>query len=215
MSLKVIEQNNYIKPNEHVFVAGMTQSGKTFLTQTYLANYTQQIYVLDTKGAFNWNQVPDSEKEIITNLSQITSTTKKKVIYRPVWEELTQEFYNSFFEFCMKRRNCIIVIDEVMQVCPSAIKIPEWYKGALTRGMELQVGVWSLSQRPSSIPIVVMTEATHYFIFKLNSVDDRKRIVQYTGHQEFLQIMEKKDFLYFNTATGERPQKCRLVLIRG
>lgn len=206
------QQNNIIKPNEHCFIAGMTQSGKTFLTQTYLANYQEQIYVLDTKGAFNWNQVPDKDKEIITNLEQITTATKRKVIYRPVWEELKFEFYNAFFEFCMKRRNCIIVVDEVMQVCPNANRIPEWYKGALTRGMELGVGVWSLSQRPSQIPIVVMTESTHYFIFKLNSVDDRKRIVQYTGHKEFFEVMEKKDFLYFNTATGEKPMKARLVV---
>jgi hypothetical protein len=203
-----------LKPNEHVFCAGMTQSGKTFLTQSYLANSDTQVYVLDTKGLFNWPQVGKYSKQTIKKISQIGSTWSNKVIYRPEHYELCQESYNDFFEFVMTRKDwrgkvkkSIIVVDEVMQVCPNSSKIPEWYKGVLTRGMELGIGVWSLTQRPKNIPITIISESTHYFIFRLNSEDDRKRIYQYSGFKEFMQIVPKKVFWYFNATSGLTPIK--------
>jgi DNA helicase HerA-like ATPase len=106
----------------------------------------------------------------------------------------------------------MIVVDEVMQVCPSAITIPAWYKGALTRGMELGVGVWSLTQRPSTIPISILSESTHYFIFRLNAISDRKRLVDYTGQTEFLEMNEKRVFWYYNTVDGKPPQRGQIIL---
>ena len=41
-----------IKSSEHVFIAGRTGSGKTFLAETYLASFPNVI-VLDTKGFFD------------------------------------------------------------------------------------------------------------------------------------------------------------------
>jgi hypothetical protein len=143
--------------------------------------------------------------EIVEHIADLPNTKSINVIYRPVWEELNEDYYNQFFEFCMKRRNCIIVIDEAMQVCPNPHRIPSWYKGALTRGMELQVGVWSLSQRPSTIPIVIISEATHIFVFKLNMLDDRKRIVKITGYSEFEEQAEKHHFWYFDVNKAQRP----------
>jgi len=199
-----------IKPNEHVFIAGMTQSGKTFLAKEYLRYEQTQIYVLDTKGLFDWSDIEDVE--IISHLEQIHRTKSKKVIYRPIWEQLTNDFYNAFFEYCMKRRNCIVVIDEVMQICKNSLSLPEWYKGILTRGMELKVSAWSLSQRPAKIPIEIMSESTHYFIFRLNNINDRQRLEDYTGQDEFLIIPERYNFWYFNTVRDKPPVMARLKI---
>jgi len=200
--------SNYIKPNEHCFFTGMTQSGKTTAAMEYLKNEETQIYVLDTKGKFNWKVNNTHELIVINDFDKFSkhNKTKRKVVYRPVWEQLNIDYYNAFFEFCMKRQKCIILVDEAMQVCPSANKIPEWYKGALTRGMELNVGVWSLSQRPSKIPSEIISEATHYFIFRLNKIEDRERISDYTGYDEFFKIPEKYHFWYFNSTLDSNPE---------
>jgi len=202
--------NLHIKHNEHVFIAGMTQSGKTFLAKEYLRNVDQQVFVLDTKGLFSWNM----EDEIIINhLSELPKQKDfKKVIYRPVWQELEPEFYDSFFKFCMMRGNCIVVVDETMQVCPNYARLPDWYKGILTRGMELGVSVWSLSQRPAKIPLEILSESTHYFIFRLNIKQDRERIIDYTGYENFIEIPEQYSFWYFNTVKAEEPVKAKFII---
>ena len=42
-----------IKKGEHVFVAGRTGSGKTFLVKKYLENSVLPVYVLDIKRRLN------------------------------------------------------------------------------------------------------------------------------------------------------------------
>ena len=48
-----------IKDSEHVFIAGRTGSGKTFLEKAYLAGF-KNVIILDTKGTFYWEQIPDA-----------------------------------------------------------------------------------------------------------------------------------------------------------
>lgn len=200
-----------IKLSEHVFIAGMTGSGKTYLAQVYLMNDTEQQYVLDTKGTFEYIGIEPDEFELVTTFEELYTTTKSKVIYRPIWEELDEYYYNEFFKFCMQRRNCRVIVDEGMQVSKSANSIVEWYKGILTRGRELNVSVWTLTQRPTNIPLIVLSESTHYFIFRLNAISDRKRLVDYTGFDEFSENPPQKyAFNYFNTQKDKAPVFARL-----
>lgn len=214
-----------INTNEHVFIAGMTQSGKTFLMKQYLANVKIPVFLLATKNnpnkPFEWKEVKEENKIYISTLAELkkavknsNSLTNKKFIFTPIWEELNEEIYNQFFEFCYKLSDCIVVIDEVMQVCNSASKIPEWYKGILTRGMELGVSCWSLTQRPKTIPMNILSESTHYFIFRLNNKDDRKRVVDNTGYNEFFITPQGHKFWYFNTITGNKPVQAEITVER-
>jgi hypothetical protein len=176
----------------------MTGSGKTFLMQNYLPGFNVHKFILDTKGEFNWKEVPQSEQILIQHLKDLPFAVKnyKNIIYRPAREELTFEHYNAFFEFCYYLKNCIVAVDEVMSICPNASRIPEFYKGILTRGRELNVAVWSLTQRPATIPILIYDQATHWFVFKLNNIDDRTRLVKHSGYKEFLQPLDRYVFLY-------------------
>lgn len=176
----------YIKPNESVFIAGRTGSGKTFLAKTYLSSYPAVI-ALDTKEDLEWREVPKDDLNIITRLADLpyaAGQPRCKVIYRPALDEMKPEYWDEFFRYCYERKNCIVWIDEVMSICPSPYKIPEYYKGILTRGRSRNTACWSLSQRPSGIPIVIMSESKHFFIFDLNMAEDRERVAQVTGSPE-------------------------------
>jgi hypothetical protein len=196
----------YIKNNEHVFIPGMTQSGKTFLAEMYLMNVTPTVYVLDTKGLFDFTLIPSDKKDIIYNFADLDSTKTKRVIYKPVHQELNKEYYEKFFEYCLSHAPCIAVVDEVMQVCDNPFDMTQSYKGILTRGMQLGVAVWSLTQRPSQIPRLIMSESTHYFVFKLNDTVDREKLSKQTGYKEFLDKIPKRYFLYYNTVEGDEPE---------
>lgn len=206
-------KQNIIKRSEHVFVAGRTGSGKTYLAKKYLANY-DHVAVLDTKGTFTWDEVDPKELQVVTSISELGGANKSKIIYRPTWEELEIEYYDAFFKWAYMRRNTIVLVDEAMSVCPSPFKIPDYYKAILTRGRELNVSVWSLTQRPSGIPQVIMSEATHFFIFDLNLAKDREKIVHITGHEEFLERPGRYIFWYWRADTDNPPVRARLREIK-
>jgi len=201
-----------IKDSHHVFIAGTTGSGKTFLAKTYLAGSDKPVFVLDTKRTFEWEQIPDKQLIICNRLEQIPNATAnyKYIIYRPEFDEQTQEFFNSFFKYCFQLRNCTVYVDEAMQVCPNPYKMPEYYKAILTQGRELNVNVWSASQRPSNIPVLIMSESAHWFIFRLNAPADRKKLIDYTGYDEFDEILPQYVFLYYDTNSIKMPVKGRL-----
>jgi hypothetical protein len=185
----------------------MNGSGKTYLAQTYLQNNNKQVLVLDTKGTY---VIKDIQKQItIETINQLRQAARhyKFIIYRPKREELTQEYYNAFFEFCYNLKDCTVDVDEIMQIAPSPNIYPEFFKGILTRGRELNVNLWGCTQRPATIPVVSYSEAVHWFIFKMNALCDRKRLADFTGYDSFLQQIPKYYFWYYSTDTTEAPIK--------
>lgn len=176
----------YIKPNESVFIPGRTGSGKSYLAQKYLTGYPAVI-ALDSKEDLEWSEIPPDQLNVITRLKDLEYAAKEKtckVVYRPALEEMRPDYTEEFFRYLYFRKNCIVWIDEVMAICPSPYKIPEYYKGILTRGRSRNTAAWSLSQRPAGIPTVVMSEAKHFFCFDLNMAADRERVAQITGCPE-------------------------------
>lgn len=202
--------------DQHVFIAGTTGSGKTFLAQFYLSRNEKPVYVLDSKGTFEWPSVPEKDRIIITDLADIQEAARnyKRVIYRPKREQLEPEFYNAFFEWAYFLRNCTVYVDEAAQICPSAnpAGMPEFYKGILTRGRELNVNIWSATQRPANIPVIVYAEASHWFIFRLTTLPDRRRLVDHTGFREFLEPMEKRIFWYYDADASNPPKRGTLKI---
>lgn len=189
---------NIVKRGEHVFVAGGTGSGKTFLAAEYLRPYNNVI-VLDTKGMFeNWDNLADNEITFTERLTDLPKIKTPKIVYRPVFQELTQESFNKFFAWIYQRRNTICLIDEAMQVSPSPSILPEWLRGCLQRGRQLDIGIWSLTQRPKTISPLLISEATHIFTFRLNLDQDREKLVEVSGCKEFYTKPELHSFWYLN-----------------
>jgi DNA helicase HerA-like ATPase len=203
-----------IKPSEHVFIAGSTGSGKTFLSKVYLAGSEKPVFVLDTKGTFTWEQIPESLQITVTHLSDLPAAVQKYrfIIYRPVSEELEPEFYNEFFKFCYNLWNCTVCVDEAMQVCPNPFRQPQGYKDILQRGRERNVNVWSCTQRPANIPVAIYSEATHWFVFQLNALTDRKKLSEVNGYDEYLTRLPKQEFYYQNVDAGIPPERGKLVV---
>jgi DNA helicase HerA-like ATPase len=188
-----------IKTSEHVFIAGSTGSGKTVIAKAYLSR-KRNVVVLDTKGTFYFEPfLLEDDYVIITKLSELEKVSRRidKIVYRPILEELNEEYYDLFFKWCYFRKNTIVLVDEAMQVVKNAFTIPEYYKGILTRGRELNVSVWSLTQRPSGLNQLILTESTHYFIFRLTHINDRKKISDISGQEDFLKIPHGYQFRYW------------------
>lgn len=203
-----------IPPNQHVFIAGATGSGKSVLARNYLAGY-DNVVCLDIKGDVEWPEVPEKQLTVVERLQDLPKVKTPKIIYRPVWDEIDFDTINMFFEWIYRRQNCIVWVDEVMgeAVSPNPFKIPPYYKAILTRGRSRNTAVWSCSQRPSGIAAITMSEASHFFVFRLNMVTDRAKIAGITGFPEFESKPPEFAFWYLNVREDNaKPKLGRLRL---
>jgi hypothetical protein len=205
---------NTIKNDEHVFIAGQTGSGKSFLKQAYLSGY-KNVISLDLKGKLTYepfiNDVP-----VYDNLEDLMKVGEGKYIYRPRFEELEDTSYvEKFFEWIYHRQNTICDIDEIMALneMGGSNYIPRYAKAILTRGRERQTTIWGATQRPKTIPLVYMSEASHYFIFSLKLQDDRRRVQEFIPHSEIMEEIPKKThkFWYYNDDM-DRPVKASMKI---
>lgn len=207
---------NQIKVDEHVFIAGQTGSGKSFLKQAYLSGY-KNVISLDLKGKLSYepflNDVP-----VIDTLEELMKVGEGKFIYRPVFEEIeTTEYVEKFFEWVYNRENTIVDIDEIVALTEMGSQngtyIPRYAKAILTRGRERNTTIWGATQRPKNIPLVYMSEATHFFTFSLKLEADRKRVQEFVPYNEILEEITKQShkFWYYNDSM-DKPIKASMKI---
>ena len=195
---------NKIGDDEHVFIAGMTGTGKSVLARTYLSGFPV-VWKLDIKGEAisdlknsknPWPEVQPKKLAVVTRLSHIPNVDTPYIIYAPEHDEMDEHFYNEFFRMAYFRQNLKVWIDEAMAVSTSH-NLPEYYKAILTRGRSRDTAAWSLSQRPAGISQTIISQCTHIFAFNLRLQNDRKRMAEMTGCPEYLTNPEGHNFWYY------------------
>lgn len=191
-----------IRPDEHVFIAGRTGTGKTFLARHYFAT-ERYVVIHDTKGTTNWPEVPKKDLTVVKRLADLARVTTPKIIYRPRWEECNEIYYEAFYQWIYRRRHCRVIVDELMSICPSPFRMPEYLKAIYTRGRELGVSVAGCTQRPTGIPQICISEATHLFILDLNLPQDRNKLVETTGVLDLMKRPGKRNFWYYKVGDDE------------
>jgi hypothetical protein len=193
--------------DEHVFIAGKTGSGKSVLAEVYLAGFDTPVIMLDTKGQVYerrkknkelWYGLEEGvEFTVCETFDQLLESETMKNIYVPIPEEQTQESYERFFKYCYDHQDVTIWIDELMSIAESPLKYPFHLKAIYTRGRSRNTSIWACTQRPMDIPVIAISNSTHFFIFRLQQPQDRKKIVDVTGCTEFEQSPTGHNFWYF------------------
>lgn len=209
-----------IKNDEHVFIAGMTGTGKSFLAEVYLSGM-DYVVKLDTKGEYFerkkkgediWRGLEEgTDYTVIFSLTELENVKTRKIIYVPDFTEQNQVHYNSLMKWIYDRENTILWIDELMSVAESSHRYPPYLKALMTRGRSKNAVVWSLTQRPMDIPAIILANSTHFFIFDLNLPQDRKRIVDATGIDDFNEKPNGHNFWYYKIGRN-RGVKAKLTL---
>lgn len=211
-----------IANDQHVFIAGMTGSGKSVLAEIYLSGY-ENVIKLDTKGEYyerldkglvQWRGlVENRDYEVVFTLDDVKESEFKKIIYCPVEEELEEETYEAFFKWCYDSKNKIVWIDEMMEIAQSATRYPKSLKAIYTRGRSKKVAAWSCTQRPSDIPAIAIANSNHYFIYAMQLPQDRKKIADATGQADFMTQPDYLSHQFFYWRPGlENVVKARLQM---
>ena len=211
---------NYIPPNEHVMVVGLTGCGKSVLCEHYLAGY-KYVVKLDTKDEYAerhrknldvWRGLVENTDYIATDdFNDLDNIDTPKIIYRPpfdVQEDIN--FMNDFFHWIFLRENTVLWIDELMMI-GNASKYPKELGRIATQGRSKNVALWTCTQRPSGIPNIIPANTTHFFIYNQSLDADRKKMIANTGQDIVGQRLPKYHFWYYKIGE-EKAKQGRLVL---
>ena len=187
-----------------VFI-GQTGSGKTTLVR-HLLKWRRYTVVYDAKGNIDW-----PEFTVYTSLDGLINAEEEKLIYKPDLADLDNfDNIEAFFEWIYFRKNTLVYVDETYTVVKRSVA-PFYYKGILTRGRERNTQLWSATQRPSQIPLEIISESEHCYCFRLQLDRDRERIENTFGiDKDAIGYLPKHQFYYANTDGSYGPFQLHL-----
>lgn len=198
---------------DRALFVGQTGSGKTTLAKALLQS-REYVVVHDGKGTLDWRGYHRVEK--LRDLMRLDAKKYPRIIYRPEAAELRDfEATDHFFRWVYLRRNTLLYVDEAYAV--SAYfwgRVPPHYHACITRGRERGVPVWSATQRPSGVPLVILSESESAYIFRLQVRDDRARIESLYGIAEE-QIARLTKWRFYHARAGEETKGPLILKLRG
>lgn len=176
-----------IKSHNRVMLVGMTGSGKSELSKFLLSNLRRAI-VIDPKHTFRLEgykvarSMPLFENEF-------------RIILRP---KRSDDFYfGDLIREAWKRRNIILYCDELATLDDSFPEMTRQLAECARTGRERGIGLWTATQRPRGIPQIFKTESEVFFVFTLQSEEDRKHVSGFVGEKAKIDLPEHI-FLYRN-----------------
>lgn len=197
-----------VKTSERILIVGKTGSGKTYLSK-YLTRQVKRLVVLDAKATLtDWNLEPWGGD---TRAKLMGSEPVRARVLPPMNGDIT-EYWEAVLSDCYKAGNLVVYIDELYSICPPNQKPLNVLWSMYTRGRELGIGVWSSSQRPAWIPLFALSEAEHFFNFRLQLEEDRKRMAAFMGVEVLRTIVDEHGFFY-SRAVWNRPQYYKALVV--
>lgn len=181
-----------IRANERVLLAGKTGSGKTYAAEHLLA-HVRRLVVIDSKGTLGgWNLLePDFQ-----DWWQFSRGKAGRFRIRAPIVDKPELWFETLFERLYHIGDLTLYIDEAYQVTSGPMP-GKWLRALYTRGRELGIGVWASTQRPASIPIILVSEAENIMVFRLNWPEDRKRLAGVVGPEVARPVKEKYAFWFY------------------
>lgn len=180
-----------ILSGERVFTCGRTGSGKTYIAR-HLCARVSRLIVLDGKGSlFTWG-LDDWNRNTARALAG-----GKPVRARVVADvDSPGQTWESAMRAVWEAGDCTLFVDEVYSIVEPGRPAPAVMSAIWTRGREYGIGAWASTQRPASVPLFTISEAGHYFVFRLTLEEDRKRMASFMGPEVMKPIRDKHGFYY-------------------
>jgi hypothetical protein len=208
-----------IAPGTHQrgLLVGQTGCGKTTLAK-WLIRCFPYCLALDPKimlGATAWKpegHLPGFTLARSPEELEAFAPHARRLQYRPdpEWQDL--EHYDRVYRWVFDRRNTFVYTDETNLVCRGYIPT-DGMRACITSGRERGIGMLHATQRPANIPGILLSESEHFYMFRLEKLDDRKRMAEMMPEQVVHQPATGHGFYY--QGPGRPLQFLRLQLHGG
>lgn len=204
-----------IEPGERAIVAGRTGSGKSSLARWLLVRSPGHWVIINPKHTKAFDSLPDSNivnkldaKEIEESLTNYRFT-----IINPPGPQATPEHLDALIGWLHDGyKNIGLVIDELYAVHSNG-RAGQGLVGWLTRGRELKQSFLGLAQRPSWLSKFLFSEAEYVCSMSLSMEDDRKRMYDMTGREEFRDKLPPYYWLWYDVSADELRKLGKVPLV--
>ena len=202
--------------NDRGVLIGKTGCGKTTLAKFLVEDHIKPFSVTwNPKGSDNVFAWKHKHVSTLSELYDAGEDEKyPRIIYTPhpliAEDEKNQE---EFFYWIYERKYTRVYIDEATAIAYSANKVPRFLLAILNRGRERGISTLTATQRPSGVPMNILSESENYYVFKTLLPQDKQRVELITGISvEDQNDLNDYEFYYFNVSRGLMPKKLRLNL---
>lgn len=206
-----------VRSNERAAFVGKTGSGKTTLAK-FLTRSIDRLVVFDPKGSLKPDDRPDWNLEPWTEDSarklRDRSTHIRLHVPGPGPTDDDRTYWLPFMQWIWDSGNVTLYMDEAYGVVPFGSRPPNQLVALVTRGREKEIGVWTATQRPAWIPMILLSESEWLFAFQLLLAGDRNRLAEIGGPELSVPVVDEHGFYIFN-AQWPRPIYVPRLLRRG
>lgn len=206
-----------MRPNDRAVLIGMTGSGKTTAARRLLEDVAKPYSVVyDPKiseSIDKWTVEAGGVHEVYTDFEKLQRAQEDRLIFRPNYREaLDARAQDAFFQWVYEQCHQRVYVDEAYSLL-GGVNPSFHLQAILARGREKGISTVVATQRPKRIPIVTLSEAEHYYIFKVTQMGDRQWIAEQTGIDPLEQAdLKEFEFFYYSQRAGDRSQKLTLDL---
>jgi hypothetical protein len=192
-----------IEADERSYIVGRTRSGKSTLAR-YLLRSPRRLVACDPKRSLgdwkleSWNR---ETREALLEGRDVRVRVTPEPGAKP------EEFWETILRTVFNAGDCILYVDEVYLLTES--ESPTGYPPALrdiwTGGGEQGIGAFAISQRPRFIPKYLISEAEHFFVFRLLLEADRQYVADFTHPrlEQKIPLEHKHGFWYMSIFDDE------------
>ena len=187
-----------------MLITGKTGSGKTYLSK-FLTRHVKRLVVFDGKGTLGDWQLDPYDKDAVDKIKRGEDVRTRVLV--PFGADPVA-WWSGVLSMVYAAGNCTIYIDELYSVCPPNQRPSDELWSIYTRGRELGLGVWAATQRPVWVPLFALSEAEHYFMFRLQLEEDRRRMAAFMSPVVEEPIRDPHGF-YYSLSGWDNPRYFR------
>lgn len=194
-----------IKPGKRAAIAGRTGSGKSTLGCWLLNRSPGHWLILNPKWTAAYSALPDSK--VITGFDfkkmEKSIVERKFTIVNPESFQSTPENLDAFVTYLHQTYTSLgLCVDELYTLHNNGRAGPGLL-GWLTRGRELKQSFVGLTQRPAFVSKFVFSESDYIGGMSLALVEDRKRMYENTGRDEFRAKLDPHEWLWYDASKDD------------
>lgn len=190
---------------ERGFIVGLSGSGKSEVAKRLIPSTGTRV-VIDPKREF---QVRG--ERVINDPSKFRVIEGKLNVYRPHPDLLTDiPSYDEVLRKVYNTGNVFLYLDEVTPLM-NGNKGPKYLQVCYQLGRSKGVTSLASTQRPTCISKVLFTEATKFYVFRLNDLNDIRRMASIVpGYDGTSPVPYAFTFLDVNTSETPKVMKLKL-----
>lgn len=203
--------------NDRGVLIGKTGCGKTTLARFLVEDKMKPYSVTwNPKGSEAISRWPHHHVSSLNALYDAADEGHQRIVFTPhpyLAEDAAEQ--EELFYWVYENRHRRFYIDEATAIVYGGSKAPRGLLALINRGRERGISTLVATQRPSGVPLNILSESEHYYIFKTLLPQDRQRVEAITGISVEAQgELSDHEFFYFSLSRGAYPQKLKLLLER-